>query len=289
MTSRNLLLVFIALIVAALVSMLLRTCSRPVQVSKPPGVSERLSQPSGKSELERESGLKTVRLKNAGEVSVEVTVKKWCGPGDLDAIKLDLEHSDDKTILLTLEPVNLSEGGFSPLVKKVEPGELFSGFNHKFSLPRLDSGVLLGIFLCKDSAHKNRCADKPGADFNEIFSRYMAKGHPRANAKADDKSYFYQFLALQKGSVTIFEKTDISRLAYRKAGRYLSDRVSVPPEAIQKALDTTEARNKVVRSLALDTEGGRSDVSLVLPIYDQGACQRKEYPLDVPAEIPKTR
>jgi hypothetical protein len=241
-----------------------------------PGVSA-IPRARAKSELEKEAEIKTIKLKSPTEVSVRASVRKWCGLGDMDGVKLELEHRAEKTLLLTVEPLDQNARS-APALRRVEYAELEAGLKHSFTIPPGGSDGLLGVFLCSDSSHAGRCAGKKDADVTQIVNNYAIKGNPHANDVPEDHVYFFQFVLANHGEASMFEKANPPALAHRRFARFAATKIQ-DAKAVSSVLDAVEKRNVSVRSLALDTDDAQdADVRIVLPEYDAEACARKEYP-----------
>lgn len=216
----------------------------------------------------KEIGLRNIKLASTGDkeiLRVKTRVKKWCGGGDLNAIALDLKNSDDKTILMSVEPLDGSEGGF---VKKLQPWDLFRSFETEFQVPR-SSGkpTQMGFFICKDSKGSGKCSNKPSTDVNKVFFEHTRRGR-NAKYQADDHVYAFQYLLFEgNGSLSVFDNAEPAKHSFTKLGKYVETIGGKPGDAVETAMDRTLA----IRTLAPDSAA--SGIELSLPVMDPEICK----------------
>lgn len=217
----------------------------------------------------KEIGLRNIPLRSDGTDSVlrvKTRIKQWCGAGDLNAIALDLKNSDDKTMLMSLEPLDGSKGGF---VKKLSPYDVFKPFETEFKVPKGEKPKQMGFFICKDSDGTGKCSNKPSTDVNKVFMELTKKG-PRASYRAPDRVYVFQYVLFEgNGSASVFDNAEPPKTSFQKLGKYVETLGGKPGDAVDTAMDRTHS----IKTLAVDSAA--SGIEIDLPVMDTNLCKRK--------------
>ena len=227
--------------------------------------------------------VKTVPLSSGIAIRLGSTTTNGCGWGDLDIINFELDASKEKGLLVTLEAV---DGSGSAQTKSILGVDLTKGFVASFNRP---SPGLYGIFVCKDSAKKGRCAGKSVAQPHALLEQYLHTGPSEAqpvapkdaktgkntaNASAPtlvgepgDKIYYFAPLVVDKAGVTV-AKTGAAESEYTDLGKKLSAGGAKDSSA---QLSKAHSIGKTLYSVQPEFDGTRLVANL--PRLNKEACQ----------------
>jgi len=200
-----------------------------------------------------------------------------CMEGDLDIIRQEMKDSPEAKLLITLEPVLPGDAGvdsFAPQAQEIALSSLQAGTAFSFPLSPSASTRHLGLFICKDTQGKNRCAGKQVVD----LAGRSGLGQPVAGGDKADKIYFFEYFMLQDNGITAFDNEKLLR-AGADLERYLANRSGQQDEA-RKVAASVHRINSAVRSISARLS---PDTILVnLPRYERGVCMKEgiELPVD---------
>lgn len=202
---------------------------------------------------------------------VQIEMKLRCMFGDLDAIGLDLLHSANHKLLLTLEPVLESDRSIEPIVRDITKAPFAQGYTTEFSLPRSEIPRPLGLFICKDSDEAGHCNGKEIADISAVISTYDVRNTPPRDYQPSDKAYFFQFLLVQ-GSTLYFYPGPIVERGYQELEGGL---VETPETARDAAATVKRARSYLETVASEPLEAVNGSVVIALPRNDFRKCVAK--------------
>ncbi len=200
-----------------------------------------------------------------------------CMEGDLDIIRHEMKDSPEGKLLITLEPVRPGDAGvdtIAPQAQEIALSGLQAGTAFSFPLSPSASTQHLGLFICKDTQGKNRCAGKQVVD----LAGRSGLGQPAAGGDKADKIYFFEYFMLQDNGITAFDNEKLLS-AGGDLERYLVNRIGQQGEA-QKIASSVHRINSAVRSVSARLS---PDTILVnLPRYERGVCMKEgiELPVD---------
>lgn len=163
-----------------------------------------------------------------------------CNFGDYDAIAGNLNRSDEKNLLLSLESLSV-EDGFKPINVRISQTEFNKGFAGKLEVPANLGPRQLGLFLCKDSDNIGRCAVKPVADINQVLRENLTQAAETLPAQAPDRIYYFQYVYVDaEGGLNIFRHSPIAKqaiqiLSTKFAKTFPADTVELERMSLAKA------------------------------------------------------
>lgn len=225
-------------------------------------------------DLETQMELKRMPLrreKGTALLDFTISIPRRCPIGDADAIKLDLDASPEKRILISVEPLDPADTSFKPQVEVVGPELLQTGRSVLFKVPLRERSIAMGVFVCKDSQKKGRCLGKPFEDLNAIFSEYSKAGGVLKNPPPD-RTYFFQFLSIQKGeSLVAFAPNIVKDDALRSVTKYLDATGTAGNGTVHRQ------QGELIKDLTLATRSlpvaFGSSLRVDLPLHDLNRCR----------------
>jgi hypothetical protein len=131
-------------------------------------------------------------------LSIRLDPKAGCFLGALDELDMDLDLSQKKNIILSLENIIPGDKSFKPLTKSVTFDQLSQGVSLEFSLPKIDDFAHLGLFICRDSSERHRCVGKQALGPSEAIVENIRADKKIAHSPSD-RIYFFQYLLIEKG------------------------------------------------------------------------------------------
>ena len=269
MSARNLLILLLLLIAAMFA---VRACKRPADPTAATGLLTPKPPPEQES-LEKEVGVRRFAY-DGSRLRVRVLPKGRCDIGDIDAIKLDLDHAKPPMLALSLEAPGGAPLTGQPPGRRFSRDELLSGFDHAFDVSRMVRPVHVGLYVCLDSADTARCADKPAPEINSIFRTYINE-KPGPGYKAPDKIYYFAWTFLDRKESMTLDGPVKPAATYRQVARLVSPRL--PASAVsttEEALKSMQTLNRDLSSLMPEApEKSGADMVVVLPFYDKSACK----------------
>jgi len=188
-----------------------------------------------------------------------------CREGDLDAIKGDLDLSEVKRVILTIEELVPSDGQVPLYSKPVHFSLLERGGNLRVDLPRPAAPRQLGLFICKDSSNTGRCNDKKVMRIDEILMEHQRYGKKEAGVLVDDRVYFFQYFFVDgNGSFATFQNAPVAKETFANLSEKLAQYFPVERlEAERQVLQQAQNTIRKVDSLPLLTE--KQGVAALLP------------------------
>lgn len=211
-------------------------------------------------------------------LAVRIAAESRCFFGDLDVLALDLALSKNPRLLLSLEPIFLSDTSFEPRSTEWHnPKSLHdiirgAGFYTSLSFLKLESPKLLGLYICTDSNNTGRCLGKPEVEFDEILQRHEVGRNVPKDIVIPDKIYFFRYLVITPQFARIFE-APMSEIRYELLERYLEP--IIPGKATRtNAISVIRRFNARIGSLPLKVE--EEPVRISLPWFDRKNCFAKQ-------------
>lgn len=220
---------------------------------------------------------------SAVSLRIGSSAKNGCAWGDLDAIEFEMKASSKPSLLVTLEPL-MGEGAVQ--TKEIGGFDLRKGFVTKFNVPK--GPAHYGLFVCKDSAGKQRCGGKTVTGMHNILNQYLAVGKPESETKGkqqenakvpgdvkdpSDKIYYFAYIFVNGGKATVI-KSDAVDADYAVLAAELAK--SGVTEA-QKVIDVVKRQNDTLRSVQPESDGQM--LSINLPRIDKSQCGAVARPL----------
>lgn len=213
--------------------------------------------------LESAANLIRMPLKREGDealLTVELFTFKRCGPGDLDALGLELKGSG-LVPLLSLE--NLA--GTKTFSVPLEPSFINQEITRvDFRVP-VKGPEQFGIFLCTARPGDRECGRKSFVDLNEIFREHSQP----ALSPREPRNLFFQYVLLDPFGVATpaFEPRPAT---FKALAKYV-DALNLGRDA-GRELGQAEKLSLTLMGLPLEYTEGR--VRVVLPRYDKATCRK---------------
>ncbi len=212
--------------------------------------------------------LKTIALER-GYLPMTVRAVPKCYRGDLDAIRLDLFNSRDKTLLLSVESLAGNKSPVTPMVYELNSDGNLDGFQAQFPLGSQVGEF--GVFLCKDATHTHRCAGKKVEDIGAILVDYNHQGGHSWKESPPDRIYFFQNLIVQNnGVVSVFNDNRISEETFNRLGELLAGLTGKDKATFDDDLKSVKELTRTINSLALNTDSNSATIEL--PEFSRSAC-----------------
>jgi hypothetical protein len=262
-------LVFLGLCVLGFFAYRARIRNHPVAPAETRVTSSKATEPDS---LENEIGIKRVEL-SGNSVTIGVNPLGRCGPGDLDAINIDLRHSSPKArVLFSLEPFDPSDN-FPASVHETNLMELSRGTPQRFDLPNKKI-ALMGLYVCKDSDQTGYCRNKRMGDINEVFN-YDVPGHRNVPQVTPDRVYFFQFLVRAGNNLLVIGKENLGAFEYNGLRRILGHLMPGDARGLADITKKIQRVNGTIVSLPMQVQG--NEAFAVIPRADNSFCPRRAH------------
>ena len=157
--------------------------------------------------------------RNGIVIPLRVQSSTWCYEGDLDIIQKELHFSENKRLLVTLEPIFPDSTDIEPKVYELTLRQIMLGTDLQFVLPIVNRPHHLGIFFCKDSTNEGRCATKKWSSFEQVHELY-SHGEPPEDFIAEDRIYYFSYALLGYNWVGALDN-QMKEEGYTKLAEYL--------------------------------------------------------------------
>ncbi len=207
-------------------------------------------------------------------IKLRVTaVPNGCTWGDFDAVRSDLLGSESPSLLLSLEPLSGGTAQSKNQSRDLTKFDLTKGFITNFNVAAASPGHY-ALYLCKDSAKKGQCGDKPLVPPQEVLSFHMSEidrttgktVKEAASGEPTDKVYYFAYLFVDKGSVYVL-KSPMDSADFVAAGKFLGSR-----GVAASVIKTVEQKHRPMNSIQPKVVDGTLTVSL--PQVDQASCPK---------------
>lgn len=202
------------------------------------------------SALAEKNAVANIKIQN-GKIAFQTTHPEVCHYGDWDIMSeaVAKQGLNTKDLILTLEP--LAEKPEFPALSYIlaKNGGSLNPMEGDLQLPKLNSSVLAGFFICTDEKKRKSCARLPRRSFQELEEEYTSSGddfdedgEPKGLASSspdvhDDNIFFFQPVILDGTSLTIV--TDTENLRQKLAGLGSFSTISLEKSAsLHKALSS---------------------------------------------------
>ncbi len=157
-----------------------------------------------RDKMEKTVGLKRMALPMEGEeavLSVTLSIKPVCHPGDADAILKDLKAEPSHKLLATLEDLSGQGKSFS---WDIQQSIFKDGKAEKvFKIPVKADSSQYGFFVCTANSSDNTCSDKNIKDVNQIFTEHLTK---QPNAGKEVRNIFFQYFLIDERGISTFNR-----------------------------------------------------------------------------------
>lgn len=209
------------------------------------------------------------KVPNGAKLNIVVEVRKWCAMGDMDVIRLDDRASENKNLILSVEPLVAKDESMAPLQTTIRLQDLDKGFKTTFNIPAFGQPKQLGLFLCRSSRDKARCSEEPPVDYSFVMTEHMK--NPNRNPAAEpsrDRLYFFQYLFLETSDALLsFQNPNITDTAFENLSQYMDKLGSQADRGNEKeALAQAKSFTQALKSMPLEYDGEL--VRMVLPVLD---------------------
>ncbi len=207
-----------------------------------------------------EIGARTRELaQNGTAVSLPIKFEnmKRCMIGDYDIISREISQDRTAKLLLSVEPLLVSELSAPPVVQQAALSDLRDGQSRLFLLAPSTRPVLMGLYICKDSNNEGRCGGKQVVDVAQP-----------STGKPADKIYFFAPFVLEQNKFTAFQSR-MQDSGYEQMSAYLAERLGATAEA---RAGTAKVKNilTTVRPATVRTPG--SSIVVDLPVLSRALC-----------------
>jgi len=218
-------------------------------------------------------GMKLKKLvvnKNGTMLPVSFKSTAWCNEGDLNIIQRELNRSEVKRLIVSVEPLFPGGEDFKPITKELTVKDITRGREVSFVLPTVNKPKHLAIYFCKDSSMQNSCANKKFGGYNDLHFDY---GHSetKPSEAAEDRIYFFSYLLLGHNWVGAIDNQMVET-GYDQLGEYLAEK-QIPDAVIPTVVKRVQELNKKMGSISLDLTN--ESIAVDLPRLDMERCSRR--------------
>lgn len=123
------------------------------------------------------------------KLTIKLDPRGECGTGEVEAILAVAPRT--APLLLTIEPIDLSDNGFVPVSERIEPLLLKQPTQRTLEVPGRKRGTHAGIFICSDKKRTGRCADKNTVGFEALQSSAFVLKDIK---QYEDQIFYFQYL-----------------------------------------------------------------------------------------------
>ena len=210
------------------------------------------------------SGLKQVEMEETKDgriVRVKFLPIPVCYAGDLNAIFHDYRQTSSNRIVITIESFVTQK---KVALESVSLDELKHGFNKAFTIPHDITGDIMGLFICSDSKHKERCMGKTNIDVNVSLGQTE-----KSPGTYVDKIYIFDMIVVTGKSVQFVSKfpIDLGSLQGMKSETTL---MALGKQKVDGALVEAAKLNQALRSFPPDAN--KNNLVIKVPYMDKVAC-----------------
>ena len=216
-----------------------------------------------------------VQVSNDSSTNPEIflsfnTLKKdTCHWGDLDAISKDVGQSE---LLLSIESILPNDNSFTPVTQFVTLASLERG-SFEFTLPRVDSPVFLGLYLCKDSSNSRRCNNKSAQSLSKLMMALNSGAKVTNPHFTKDKIYFFQSFILTHNDIYILDPAKVNSNSQELYDTVLSI-TGLPEKQVSSMIKKVKSINKNILSENVTTY--QKTINLLLPKHSDEACKKQD-------------
>lgn len=113
-----------------------------------------------------------------------------CAKIDRDLVIEDIKKKNVTDVLLTIEPLVVTDSGFKQISQFIPLDGFFTSAHMVFTLPSVPEFTHLGLFLCSDASHTGRCSGK------QLFDVISDKEELHPAQPEVDHIYYFSHLIL---------------------------------------------------------------------------------------------
>ena len=226
-------------------------------------------------------GLNEFDTKSGGiPIRIGSSERQGCVWGDYDAIRMELNKSSKKKLLVSLEPL-IGVTGDKGEAKGIQTREISGvdfakGFLTKFDAPAGDKPSVMALYICKDSAGDGKCSGKPSTPLDTVLRQHLHTtgkntkpdklNEPTLKGEPVDRIYYFAPVFYNKGKIQTLKSG-----ADPKVFPVLQGELDAAGVKDSKSLvDVASAKNTALRSI--QPEVSSDAISINLPRLNSGSC-----------------
>lgn len=227
---------------------------------------ERMAQAKSQMLARAALDLRTLDLDSLGTIGLKVKViarPQRCLKGDLELILESLQKKASK-LLLSVESLAGGSAGYS---KELDPASFQTGTIASFTIPYQEFQAGMGLFICRDSNHSERCRDKTAYTAKDLATLYFSRFAEGKESK--DPIFYYQMLIGANSKIEIPGSNSYSDSKEKFLAEYLTGN-GLKPQNAEKQAFFTNTLHATLAPVPVAIEGKMLTISLP---YDDGSCR----------------